>query len=119
MKAAETIILYLAFPLVLTLIMETPVLLIGFRNERFNIKYKLLIFGLVNLITNLTLNGSGLVFRLDLKIVIAAEILIVITEGPVYRKAFMTGYGKAFLVSFLANAFSGIIGSYLLRLILN
>ena len=119
MNDPGTIIAYLAFPLVLTVVMETPVLLIGFRNEKFNIKYKLLVFILVNLITNLTLNGSVLVFRPDLKIVIAAEILIVIAEALVYQKAFITKYGKALPVSFLANAFSGIIGSYLLTLILN
>lgn len=113
------IVSYLVFPAVLTVIMEMPVLLIGFKDERYSIKYKLLIFALVNVITNLTLNSSILIFRFERRIVIIAEILIIITEALIYRRAFLTRYGRAFLNSFLANAFSGIIGSYLIELIIH
>lgn len=119
MNGVETILSYLAFPAVLTVIMEMPVLLIGFKNECYSMKYKILIFSLVNVITNLTLNCSILTFKFDLKIVIIAEILIVIAEALIYRRAFLTKYKKALLNSFLANAFSGIIGSYLIDLIMN
>ena len=113
----DTIVSYLVFPAVLTVVMETPILLIGFKKESYRLKYKLPVFMLVNVITNLLLNCSILIFKPDLKIVIAAEVLIVIAEALVYRRAFLTKYPKAFLISLLANAFSGIIGSILIRMV--
>ena len=115
MEVVKLSVLYLAFPLVVTLAMEVPVLLIGFGKEAYPAAYKVLVFVLVNLITNLTMNSVGIVFRPELMIVIAEEVLIVLIEAYIYRRAYLTKFRIALLNSFVANAFSGIAGSLLIH----
>ncbi len=110
--------------LLMTLILEFPVFLVGYRKEEFSVKYKITVFVLINVITNLLINSAGLILRdyiykitgngMWIAVLIVEEIAVVITEAYVYKKAFMTGLKKPLLVSMAANAVSAILGSYLI-----
>ena len=110
--------------LLMTLILEFPVFLVGYRKEEFSVKYKITVFVLINVITNLLINSAGLILRdyiykitgngMWIVVLIVEEIAVVITEAYVYKKAFMTGFKKPLLVSLAANAVSAILGSYLI-----
>lgn len=110
--------------LLMTLILEFPVFLVGYRKEEFSVKYKITVFVLINVITNLLINSAGLILRdyiykitgngMWIVVLIVEEIAVVITEAYVYKKAFMTGLKKPLLVSLAANAVSAILGSYLI-----
>ena len=117
MSKGYLLLIYLAFPLVLTLLMEIPVLIAGFRREHYSIGYKLSVFVLVNVITNLTLNTLRLITGGGMPLLFAEEVIIVVIEALVYKRAFLTSYKKSFLISFTANAFSGITGSILIRMV--
>ena len=110
--------------LLMTLILEFPVFLVGYRKEEFSVKYKITVFVLINVITNLLINSAGLILRdyiykitgngMWIVVLIVEEIAVVITEAYVYKKAFMIGRKKPLLVSLAANAVSAILGSYLI-----
>ncbi len=110
--------------LLMTLILEFPVFLVGYRKEEFSVKYKITVFVLINVITNLLINSAGLILRdyiykitgngMWIAVLIIEEAAVVIAEACVYKKAFMTGFKKPLLVSLAANAVSGILGSYLI-----
>ena len=103
-------------PAILTLIMELPIVLLGFRKVKCDIQYKIIIFTLINLITNLALNSISLVIRIPLTVLIVEELLIVLIEAFTYKKAFITEFKKSLLISFLANVFSGLAGTAILRI---
>ena len=120
----STIVPAVLSALLVTLLFEFPVFLVGYRKEEFSAKYKITVFVLINMITNLLINSVGMILRdyiysiagngMWIAVLIAEETAVVIAEAYVYKKAFMTGFKKPLLVSLTANAVSGILGSYLI-----
>ena len=114
----KEIIVDIIIPAILTIILEMPIVLIGFKKIKCDKQYKLIVFILINLITNLTLNSINLLIYLLVAVIIITEFIIVLIEAFTYKKAFMIKFKDAFVVSLLANLFSGLIGSILLRVII-
>lgn len=120
----STIVPAVLSALLVTLLFEFPVFLVGYRKEEFSAKYKITVFVLINMITNLLINSVGMILRdyiysiagngMWIAVLIAEETAVVIAEACVYKKAFMTGFKKPLLVSLAANEVSGILGSYLI-----
>ena len=103
---------------VLTVIIEFPIQLIGFKGVHK--KFKIPIFILTNVVTNLSLNlllpilylipffqgrllYAVLLYTLD-------ETVVVLAEAAIYKNFFKEKLTKALLVSFIANAASFLIG---------
>ena len=124
MSGIAALVIALSAALLATLILELPVFLAGYRKEVFSVRYKLAVFVLINVITNLCINSAGLLFRDHIydsygkqmwtAVLLLEEAAVVVVEALVYKKAFMTGLKKPLLISLAANAVSGILGSYLL-----
>jgi len=110
----KEIVIYLSLPAILTVIMEMPIIIIGLRKVKCNMQYKLTVFTLINIITNLALNSIGLLLKVTLPVIIVEEIIIVLIEAFTYKKAFIIRLNTALIVSVTANLLSGLIGSYLL-----
>ena len=118
-------IIILLIALLATILFELPVFILGYRKEDFTVKYKIIVFVLVNVITNLSINTIGLILRqyiyismgkgMGTAVLILEETAVVVIEALVYKKAFITGFKKPLLTSLTANAISAIIGSYLIN----
>lgn len=102
---------------VLTVIIELPIQLIGFKSVHK--KFKIPIFILTNVVTNLSLNlllpilylipffQGRLLYAI---LLYTLEIVVVLTEAAIYKNFFKEKLTKALLVSFIANAASFLIG---------
>ena len=99
-----------------TLVSELPFFIVGFGKEAYSLKYKLVVFALINLITFSTVFTIWITvsylfdaYPLDLPIVIlliAMQIAAILTEAFVYKKAFKTGTAKPLIFSVTANVIS-------------
>ena len=104
------------YPLVLTLVIETPIYYLFLKNKSFkNIAFLFL----MNLITNITFNAFYIyVFNYNLIYLVIGEILVFILEGlflyiiKIYKNIF-----KSFSISLLANIISLAIGLFLNQII--
>ncbi len=93
---------------ILTILLEAPFILIGFRKSTY--KHKVLLCILVNLLTNIALNSvlmSVASFRQDLGIIVLFEIAVLIAEMLLY-KAFLKDITprRIITISAMANVFS-------------
>ncbi|MFT4304763.1 MAG: hypothetical protein ACMXX8_01600 [Candidatus Woesearchaeota archaeon] len=102
-------------PFLILLILEFIIVYLFFRKNHslYNI---LLLVLLINLFTWPLANSLFAMFKTVLFLIIL-EILIITTEAIFIKFILKTNYKKAFIVSFLANIASFVIGSILLILI--
>ena len=99
----------------LTLLIETPFLFLsGYKRHQM-----LLLIVCVNLATNLTMNLCFLFFvPFCVLTVVIAEILVVFIEFSVYSAAWGRNL-RLFLLTFIANALSCLLGVFLMPPIAN
>ena len=107
-------ILFLLMFAAITVVLEAPVVLAGFRKSEYKHKVRLMIE--VNIFTNVILNAIISFFALhsDSQQVLIMEAVIVLVEALIYFLAIFDISGKrAFLVSLIANLFSYVVGSFI------
>lgn len=95
----------ISYPLVLitTILIEFVVLLLFFKDFKKVLLYSILINSLTNPLANLFYQNFGIN-------VILIEVCVFLAEGFLIMLLFRTKWEKAFLVSFVANLVSFLIG---------
>lgn len=110
----ETMIALL-FIAAVTIAIEAPIVLVGFKKSVY--KHKFLVLAMVNVFTNVIFNavGSYLYDYIDYGI-LAIELLIVLIEAVLYYLAIYDITKKrAVIVSFIANIVSFIAGTLIVE----
>lgn len=99
----------------ITIAIETPVVLFGFRKSKYKFKFLLLV--VLNLFTNVILNAFISYFYFDIgKDILGLELIVVLVEAVVYYLSIYDITRKrAFLVSLIANVASFVIGTLIVE----
>ena len=108
-------IIALLFIAAITIAIETPIVLVGFRKSAY--KHKFMILDMVTIFTNVILNAfiSYFYFQIGYDIVFI-ELIIVLVEAVLYFLAIYDITKKrAFVVSFIANAVSFVAGTLIVE----
>lgn len=105
--------------LILTIIIELPLLRL-FKEKNYHVYILALI---MNIITNLSLNGflkliESSEFIIYLIVVIILEIVVIFVETLGYMLIYKK-FRKAFIVSFVLNSVSAVIGTLIYSFIFN
>ena len=99
----------------ITIVLEAPIVLFGFRKSEYKRKIPLLI--MLNLFTNVILNTIISYFYMDIGFgILVMEIIVFLLEAVVYYLAiYDISKKRAFLVSLIANTVSCVLGTLIIE----